>query len=79
MGCWPTYLQFVGDRAAALNCARSWSKSRQTTPAHGKNLAASLANGQRTRPERPAPQAQQLAPNDPGVLDAVGWTFDADG
>ena len=42
MGLLANHLQFVGDRAAALELRKS--KSRQTTPAHGKTLAASLAN-----------------------------------
>ena len=75
MGLLANHLQFVGDRAAALELREKLVEITPDDAGAWKNLAASLANVDNERALKAALQAQQLAPNDPGVLDAVGWTF----
>jgi len=70
-----SHLQFVGDRAGALELRERLVEISPSDANAWKNLAASLANVDNERALKAALQAQQLAPNDPGVLDAVGWTF----
>jgi len=75
MGLLANHLQFAGDRAAALELREKLVEITPDDAGAWKNLATSLANVDNERALKAALQAQQLAPNDPGVLDAVGWTF----
>ncbi len=69
------HLQYAGDRAGALELREQLVGLTPDDPTAWKNLADSLSNVDNERALKAALKAHDLAPNDPGVLDTLGWTF----
>lgn len=74
-GLLANHLQYVGDTAGALVLRRKMVELQPGNAAAWKNLAAALADTDNESALKAALRAQELAPNDPAVLDAVGWTL----
>ena len=69
------HLQFRGDRAGALILREQLVELQPEDASTWRNLAVSLANVDNEKALKAAIKAHELAPDDAGVLDTLGWTF----
>lgn len=69
------HLQFRGDRDGALALRERLVEIRPQDAAAWTNLAASLSDIDSERALKAAMKAHELAPNDPSVLNTLGWTY----